>query len=174
MDMSKHPKLAKLEALIAEQDAEHAAKQAEHEARIAEITGDRSIAAYIEEMTTMNDETGLDDADGKRFELLDRIAERLPELSLDDYSIEWATLPDGGEALVIDGGGFDGGSGYFIANSPVGDDLHLVGPTTPLVPGKIAALAIHPDGTRELVKLIPDPLVEWRTDDGDDVIDGSA
>ena len=34
----------------------------------------------------------------------------------------------------------------------------MVGPTAPLVPGKIGAIAIHADGTRQLVKLIPDPL----------------
>ncbi len=34
-------------------------------------------------------------ADADRLELLDRIAERLPELDLKQRSIEWATLDDG-------------------------------------------------------------------------------
>ena len=40
-------------------------------------------------------------------------------------------VPDGAEALVIDGGGFDGGNGYFIANA--GDDLHVMGTMAPMI-----------------------------------------
>ena len=38
--------------------------------------------------------------------------------------------------------------------------MHVVGPTAPLVPGKIGAIAIHADGGRELVQLTPDPLAD--------------
>jgi len=110
----------------------------------------------------MNDDDTpeISETDDDRLLLLDRIAERLPEMNLDDYSIEWVTLPDGGEALVIDGGGFDGGTGYFIANSPVGDDLHVVGPTAPLAPGAIGCVVIDADGGRRLARLIRNPLAD--------------
>jgi hypothetical protein len=45
------------------------------------------------------------DPDADRLELLDRLAERLPELDLDQHEIEWRTLEDGHEALLVDGGG---------------------------------------------------------------------
>jgi hypothetical protein len=70
-----------------------------------------------------------------RLELLDRIAERVPELDLDQQSIEWTTLDDGHEALLVNGGGFDGGSGAFLVNH--GDDVHAVG--TPSSPATSAA-----------------------------------
>lgn len=69
-------------------------------------------------------------------------------------------MPDGAEALVVDGSGFDGGNGYFIADAA--DDLHVTGTMAPLIPGRIGLVAIHPDGTRELVRVIDDPI------DGDD------
>ena len=49
----------------------------------------------------MNDEHEheLTDADDDRFELLNRLADRLLGLDLDRHEIDWTTLPDGGEAL---------------------------------------------------------------------------
>jgi hypothetical protein len=51
--------------------------------------------------------------DADRLGLLDRIADRVPELHLDQQSLEWTTLDDGHEALLVNGGGFDGGQGAF-------------------------------------------------------------
>jgi hypothetical protein len=48
--------------------------------------------------------------DADRLGLLDRIAEHVPEIDLDQQSTEWITLDDGHEALLVNGGGFDGGS----------------------------------------------------------------
>jgi hypothetical protein len=36
--------------------------------------------------------TAMNDRDADRLELLDRIAERIPELDLDRQSVEWITL----------------------------------------------------------------------------------
>lgn len=58
--------------------------------------------------------------------LLDRIAERLPELDLDDNEVAWHQLPDGAPALLVDGGGLDGGDGMHLVNA--GKDVHVVGP----------------------------------------------
>ena len=52
--------------------------------------------------------TAMNERDTDRLELLDRIAERLPELRLDQHEIAWTTLDDGSEALLVDGGGIDG------------------------------------------------------------------
>jgi hypothetical protein len=76
-------------------------------------------------------------SDADRLELLDRIAERIPELGLERQSIEWTTLDDDAEALIVNGGGFDGGDGAFLTNH--GDDVHAVGTLDPLVPGHVAA-----------------------------------
>jgi hypothetical protein len=51
--------------------------------------------------------------DTDRVELLDRIADRVPELDLEQHRIDWTELPDGHEALLIDGGGIDGGQGAY-------------------------------------------------------------
>lgn len=56
---------------------------------------------------------------------------------------------------MIDGGGFDGGNGYFIANA--GDDLHVMGTMAPMISRAIGLVAIHADGARELVRVIEDP-----------------
>jgi hypothetical protein len=50
-------------------------------------------------------------SDADRLELLDRIEKRIPELELEQQTIEWTTLPDGHEALLVNRGGIDGGSG---------------------------------------------------------------
>jgi hypothetical protein len=91
----------------------------------------------------------VDDADADRLELLDRIAERVPELDLNRHEIEWSTLPDGAEALHI-------GRGGDFANC--GEDLHAYGSLNPIVPGYIGCIVIYPDGSRQLVHAQPDPL----------------
>src|ERR671911_2738610 len=62
----------------------------------------------------------MNERDQDRLELLDRIAERVPGLDLDQHEIEWTTLPDGHEVLLV-----DGWSGAYFANH--GDDLHAYG-----------------------------------------------
>jgi hypothetical protein len=97
-------------------------------------------------------------SDAARLELLDRIAERIPELDLERQSIEWTTLDDGAEALIVNGGGFDGGDGAFLTNH--GDDVHAVGTLDPLVPGHVGCIVIRPDGSRYLARAVPDPLAD--------------
>jgi len=154
MDDDNQNKLDKLEATIRKQDAEHEAKQADHEARLAELQADR--------LDGLDDGDG--DRDGDRLELLDRLAARLPELDLDQHEIEWKTLPDGGEALVVEGGGFDGGSGWFVANA--GDDIHVIGSMQPMA-AAIGCVVLRPDGSRQLADVRPDPLAEGRKGDED-------
>jgi hypothetical protein len=96
--------------------------------------------------------------DADRLALLDRLAERVPELKLDRHSIEWMTLEDGAEALVVDGGGFDGGSGTFFVNH--GDDVHAVGSLAPLAEGCIGCIVIEPSGRRYLAHVERDPMAE--------------
>ncbi|HZK51157.1 MAG TPA: hypothetical protein VFD47_06310, partial [Actinomycetota bacterium] len=93
-----------------------------------------------------------------RLELLDRIAERVPELDLNEQQIVWITLDDGAEALVVNGGGFDGGSGTYFANC--GDDVHAIGLPDPLAPGRIGCIVIRSDGRWVLARAVRDPLVE--------------
>jgi hypothetical protein len=96
-----------------------------------------------------------------QLELLDRIEKRLPEVDLDQHSIEWTEMPDdGSQALLIDGGGIDGGNGFTIASH--GDDLHAVGSTAPLFPGTVGCVVIAPDGSRRLARVMPDPLAQQR------------
>ena len=101
----------------------------------------------------------IDPIDAERLELLDRIAERLPEIDLDQHSVEWTEMPDdGSQALLVDGGGIDGGNGYTVASH--GEDLHAVGSVDLLFPGCIGCVVISPDGTRRLARVVPDPLVQ--------------
>jgi hypothetical protein len=100
----------------------------------------------------------MDDRDTDRLELLDRIERRVPELDLDQNEVEWTTLPDGHEALLVNGGGFDDRGGAFFAN--YGDDVHAVG----TVPGHVGCVVIHPDGSRELDRVMPDPFAQRRPD----------
>ena len=79
----------------------------------------------------MNTEN-LDARDTDRIVLLDRIEDRLPHLDLDQQEVEWITLPDGAEALLVNGGGVDGGKGAYFANA--GEDVHAVGSLAPLAP----------------------------------------
>jgi hypothetical protein len=100
----------------------------------------------------------MNEEDQDRLDLLDRIADRVPELDLDRQSVEWTTLEDGHEAMVVDGGGFDGGSGTFFANC--GDDVHAVGSLAPIVDGYIGCIVIKPDGSRYVARAVPDPLAQ--------------
>lgn len=105
----------------------------------------------------MTDDLNRRDAD--RLELLDRIEKRVPELDLDEHEVDWTALPDGHEALLVDGGGVDGGGGTFLANA--GDDLHAVGSLAPLA-DVLGCIVIKPDGTRVLARVMPDPLAQQR------------
>ena len=103
----------------------------------------------------------MDWLDVDRLKLLDRIAERLPEVDLDAHEVEWTEMPDdGSQALLVDGGGLDGGNGFTIASH--GEDLHAVGSTAPLFPGFVGCIVIGPDGTRRLARVMPDPLTSER------------
>ncbi len=75
-----------------------------------------------------------EDRDCDRLLLLDRLAERLPDLDLDRQEVDWMTLPepDGAEALLVNGGGIDGGDGVYFAYA--GEDVHAVGSLQPLAP----------------------------------------
>lgn len=100
----------------------------------------------------------MDDRDTDRLELLDRLATRVPDLELDLHEVEWTTLDDGSEALLVDGGGLDGGQGMFFANH--NDEVHAVGSLALLVPGYIGCVRILPDGSRVLARAVPDPLAQ--------------
>jgi hypothetical protein len=100
----------------------------------------------------------VDRSDADRLKLLDRIADRVPELDLDQNEVEWTTLPDGHEALLVNGGGIDGGDGAYFANA--GEDVHAVGSVAPLIPGAIGCVVIRPDGSRCLARVVPDPLAQ--------------
>jgi hypothetical protein len=96
-------------------------------------------------------------SDTDRLELLDRLAERVPELDLDENDVEWTTLDDGHEALLVNGGGFDDRGGAFFANA--GRDLHVVGSLAPLA-DVIGCIVITPDGSRVLAHVEADPLAQ--------------
>ena len=103
-----------------------------------------------------------DERDADRLELLDRIADRIPDLDLDQQQIEWTTLDDGAEALLVNGGGIDGGNGaYFVAHD---DDVHAVGSLAPIVDGYIGCIVIRPDGSRYVARAVPDPLAGQKPD----------
>ncbi|HEY6637077.1 MAG TPA: hypothetical protein VIZ61_05265 [Solirubrobacterales bacterium] len=102
--------------------------------------------------------TATNQRDADRLEVLDRIAEHVPELDLDRESVEWITLDDGHEALLVNGGGIDGGSGAYFANA--GEDVHAVGSLDPIVPGHVGCIVIRPDGSRVLARAVRDPLAE--------------
>jgi hypothetical protein len=98
----------------------------------------------------------MNERDQDRLELLDRIAERMPEIKLEQHSVEWTTVDDGHEALLVDGGGIDGGNGTYFAN--YGDDVHAVGTLDPIVPGHVGCIVIRPDGSRYVARVVADPL----------------
>jgi hypothetical protein len=62
---------------------------------------------------------------------------------------------DGHEALLVNGGGIDGGNGAYFANA--GEELHAVGSLAPIVEGFIGCIVIKQDGSR-YVAPVPDPL----------------
>ena len=98
----------------------------------------------------------MNETDADRLELLDRISDRVPEVDLEQHSIEWITLEDGHEALLVDGGGLDGGKGAYFANA--GEDVHAVGSLAPIIAGYIGCIVIKPDGGRYVAQAVPDPL----------------
>lgn len=101
----------------------------------------------------------MNETDAERLELLDRIEKRFRDLDLDQHAVQWVEMPDdGSQALAVDGGGLDGGNGFTIASH--GADLHVVGPTGPLIPGTIGCVVIRPDGSRVLARVEPDPLAQ--------------
>jgi hypothetical protein len=100
----------------------------------------------------------VDRSDADRLKLLDRIADRVPELDLAQNEVEWTTLDDGHEALLVNGGGFDGGNGTFFANA--GEDVHAVGKLAPLIEGHIGCIVLKADGSRVLARVQPDPLAQ--------------
>jgi hypothetical protein len=104
----------------------------------------------------------VDRSDNDRLELLDRIAERVPKLDLAQNEVEWATLDDGHEALLVNGGGFDRGTGAFFANA--GNDLHAVGSMAPIIEGHVGCIVIGPEGRRRLARVVPDPLAQRKRD----------
>ena len=81
---------------------------------------------------------------------------------LDQQSIEWTSLDDGHDALVVNGGGFDGGDGAYLAN--YGEDVHAVGLLAPLIEGHIGCVVIRPDGSRYLARVMADPLAQQQSD----------
>ena len=122
----------------------------------------RPLTAAESRTMARNKEMAMDDHDNDRLELLDRIEKRIPELDLDQQVIEWTTLPDGSVALLVNGGGIDGGTGAYFANA--GEDLHVVGSVEPLIPGHVGCVVIRPDKTRVLARVEPDPLAGQKPD----------
>jgi hypothetical protein len=100
----------------------------------------------------------MNDRDHDRLTLLDRIADRVPELDLAQQSIEWTTLDDGHEALLVNGGGIDGGDGAYFANA--GKDLHAVGSLAPIIEGYVGLIVLTPDGRRYLARAESDPMAQ--------------
>lgn len=103
----------------------------------------------------MTPDQDLNPSDADRLAVLDRLDHRIPELDLAQHSTAWTTLPDGSEALLVDGGGLDGGNGIYFANA--GDDLHAVGS---LAPATLGCVVIRPDRSRVLARVVPDPLAQ--------------
>jgi hypothetical protein len=103
----------------------------------------------------------VDRSDADRLELLDRIADRVPELDLEQNQVEWMTLDDGHEALLVNGG-IEGGDGAYFANA--GEDLHAVGTMAPLIDGYVGCVVIRPDGSRKLAHMELDPLAQCKPD----------
>ena len=106
----------------------------------------------------MTETTDTIDADADRLQLLDRIAERVPELDLEAQAVEWTALDDGHQALLVNGGGIDGGDGAFFANC--GADVHAVGS----VGRHVGCVVIRPDGSRYLARTMRDPLAQQKPD----------
>jgi hypothetical protein len=73
------------------------------------------------------------------------IADRIPELDLDQQSVEWRTLDDGSD-------------GAYFANA--GEDLHAVGSLAPIIDGYIGCIVIKPDGSRYVARSARDLLAQ--------------
>jgi hypothetical protein len=86
------------------------------------------------------------------------VLEKRIGLDPDQHQVEWMTLDDGHEALLVDGGGLDGGSGAYFANA--GEDVHAVGSLAPIIDGYIGCIVIKPDGSRFVARAVPDPMAE--------------
>jgi hypothetical protein len=67
------------------------------------------------------------------------------------------TLDDEADALLVNGGGIDGGSRVYFANA--GLDWHAVGSLQPLAP-VVGCIVIRPDGSRVLARVERDPFAE--------------
>jgi hypothetical protein len=65
------------------------------------------------------------------------------------------------EAVLVDGGGIDGGDGAFFANA--GEDVHAVGSLAPLADA-IGCIVIKPNGSRVLARVVGDPLAQHHRD----------
>lgn len=135
MDTSRDPRLARIEQLCREQDER--SRQVEHR-REREVEALKAAAspATIPETDTL------------RLTLLDRLAERCPELgNVGDHEVDWLPLDDGDEALVLDRSGFATGTGaYFVLS---GDDVLAIGPIGSA--DVVGVVVIRPDGSRELL-----------------------
>jgi hypothetical protein len=66
------------------------------------------------------------------------------------------------EALLVNGGGIDGGDGGYFANH--GEDVHAIGLLDPLVPGHVGCVVIEPSGRRYLARVVRDPLAQPQSD----------
>ena len=67
--------------------------------------------------------------------------------------------PDGADALLVNGGGIDGGDGVYFANA--GEDVHAVGSLGPIVEGYVGCIVIRPEtAVRYLARVQPDPLAQ--------------
>jgi hypothetical protein len=100
----------------------------------------------------------MEDRDADRLKLLDRLADRVPELDLNRNEIEWRTLDDGHEALLVNGGGIDGGDGAYFANA--GQDVHAVGSPAPFA---AAGLLILCESDSQMDAVAPKPGIGPRT-----------
>jgi hypothetical protein len=96
----------------------------------------------------------MDERDTDRLELLDRLADRVPELDLGQHEVEWGETPDGAQALFV------GNRAEFFAL--YGEDLHAYGSLDPLLPRMIGCIVIRPDETGVLARAVPDPLAQRR------------
>jgi hypothetical protein len=98
----------------------------------------------------------MEDRTEEQLELLDRIKDRIG-FDPGQHEIAWQELEDDGAvALLVDGGGFDGGDGAFFVNE--GEDLHVYGSLDPVVPGHVGCLIFDPNGGRTLRQVVPDPI----------------
>jgi hypothetical protein len=97
--------------------------------------------------------TATNNRDADRLVLLDRLTERVPQLDLDRQLVEWRMLPDGHEALLVNGGGIDGGKGAYFRQPLRGRTRR--GVAGPLVPGHVGCIVIRPDGSRVFARARP-------------------